>query len=60
MEKIILFLILLAVAGFFLRGIFVIAFIGLRFVWNVVTFPFYLIIKFSLCLEAVRIAGSSK
>ncbi|NEW09737.1 hypothetical protein GK047_27835 [Paenibacillus sp. SYP-B3998] len=38
-------IIVLTIAGLWLRGIFIMAWIGLKFLWDVITFPIALIYK---------------
>ncbi|MDQ0193835.1 hypothetical protein [Paenibacillus wynnii] len=45
MAAVIGIIIILAIAGLWLRGIFVIGLIGLKFIWDVVTFPIVIIYK---------------
>jgi hypothetical protein len=42
---IIVIIIMLIIAGIWLRGIFVIGYVGLKFIWDAATFPIVIIFK---------------
>jgi hypothetical protein len=45
MAEIIFIIIILAIAGIWLRGIFIIGWIGLKFIFSIVIFPIVLVYK---------------